>query len=1489
MTAIRSSQLFLLSTLLFFNLCEAEIRIHGGSSAYTETGGDWMSMGDNDIGDDAQLGTDGFIFYGNFDGVQKSGLAYSQRVESLPSYVSSHTWGADFSHVADEFGGYGEIDNPLTLDDSNNRGGVAVARLGADLAGTVHEIMSFNIDTLAEGEVVRVGVLAGIESNGDGRWDTTSLSLSDGSLTVTVGDHSTSPLEANPGGTNTGWVFFDVDSAGTYTISGTQRINGNFGPCLGGLTFDSVVEGKLLAGRSVGIDFGAIAPVDGSHFNHYSDTSIENGATESFGDSGATLIDSAGNELSDVSFSVTNKSGKASFTLSNGTGGNTELDDTSLYTDCLIANDNAALRMIDGDALIDGSGDRGHFVFTFSGLDDSLVYNLTGGFYNNNANFNAIWQADDESAVTNASSDGYVTLTDLSTDGSGNLVINVVRASNANGKHVTIAGLELEAVDHTNSDGGLNFPLTTPTTAYSLPNAFPGLTFTEIAALEPLPGHPEKLFVVETRGVIWMIPDVTAEEPTKVEVLNRESVNTDQYLNGMGGVAFHPDFKNNGYFYVTYPSQNNWTRLSRFTVADPSNISLVDNETEQVLIQETFHRSHGWNRLMFGPDDYLYVPIGDGKQVSHQSRPAERLTQTIDEGFWSSILRIDVDKKAGNYEPQNLVSNDANGNWTIPTDANGLAYYSIPADNPFLDTVAADGTGVSSAFNKVTAPTKVRTEMFAIGFRNPWKIGFVPGTSDLWVADVMGSLKERYMIMPKGGNAGWAFYSGTDDVEWLQTTFAVPAPNGVQYVQPVVEYYVTDSGSGSNNKSIIGGEFYQSTDIPSLTGAYIMCDYNRGDIWAVHRDDHSDFQMVDPVLQENGYYALDDVNISETTLGGVFAFGAYDATVEKIGTQTGITAMLPNPTTGEMLLADSNTKIIRKLVFTNGDFDSQLPSTLTETGAFENTANFKLASEMLPYDVNLTFWSDNAIKSRYFNMVDAVGPMTYSQDGFWDFPAGAVWMKHFDMDLNLDNPGTNIKRIETRFLVKTETSFYGMSYQWNDEGTEATLVGEDGANVVLPIVENASTRTQSWRIPSRSECYQCHHTGNNAVLGFSSRQLNYEGTLEGGGGNFLTLLENAGYLSSVGVEPSALPVHHHPSDDSINIQERVRSYLAVNCSYCHFEGNGAVPDSWSGQADFSVEQMNLLHGEAIGAQVVDHDDRLIIPGDPENSIILSRASATNGYARMPPVGSNIVDPAGVALITEWVLNYANAKPTITAPDEYLTVSENSAAATLVGATDASDPDVAQADRGTLSYSIIAGNESGLFEIDSQTGVISLAKSGVDFEQTAYYSLTVQVTDGFSANPGTASATITVAVTDVPNDDSQGDGIADEWAIFYFGTSVIDPSGDTDLDGSSEILEYWTDSNPLDPAEGFAFELVTEKPDDGFFFEWVIRDGLTPDVDYIISGRGGLSEEYLRLTLDEDYVVESITPDDEKPGLMRVRIKVTTDSPNYFVELSVPEM
>jgi len=303
---------------------------------------------------------------------------------------------------------------------------------------------------------------------------------------------------------------------------------------------------------------------------------------------------------------------------------------------------------------------------------------------------------------------------------------------------------------------------------------------------------------------------------------------------------------------------------------------------------------------------------------------------------------------------------------------------------------------------------------------------------------------------------------------------------------------------------------------------------------------------------------------------------------------------------------------------------------------------------------------------------------------------------------------------------------------------------------------------------------------------------------------------------------------------------------------------------------------------------VDTDDRLVIPGDSPNSIILSRVAASNGYARMPPIGSNIVDPEGITLLTEWINDYANARPRFGDIVSPFNVLENSLAATNVGEPlGASDPDSPSSERGNLSYSIINGNTAGFFEIDPISGQLTLSRDDLDFEEATSHQLTVKVTDAFTANPGVSTASFTVNVLDLLNDDSQGDGIADEWAVQWFSTSTIDPTADFDGDGFVELLEYWADSDPTDASElGLVLEPtgeVSTPGSEGFFFEWNIRSELIIGGDYIVQGSSTL--DFVDLSLATDFELISSTP--VNASLSRIKIKIPTEEDKYFLRLRSP--
>ena len=217
----------------------ADIDVFGSTTAYQEIGNDWLTMGTNDIDGSGGLGTDGFIFAGLFDGTNTNNDGVFTTTASLPSYVSNVVAGSDVIGTTYGNADYGIIDNPVSLDGTDEQNGFWIAVGGP--AGATNQALTFEVAGLATDQVVRVGVVAGMQPAPDGRWDPTSISLSDGTVTATVGDNATSPLVSNPGGAvnGNGWVFFDIDAPGTYSLTGTKRLAGQ-GAGISGLTFDSI-------------------------------------------------------------------------------------------------------------------------------------------------------------------------------------------------------------------------------------------------------------------------------------------------------------------------------------------------------------------------------------------------------------------------------------------------------------------------------------------------------------------------------------------------------------------------------------------------------------------------------------------------------------------------------------------------------------------------------------------------------------------------------------------------------------------------------------------------------------------------------------------------------------------------------------------------------------------------------------------------------------------------------------------------------------------------------------------------------------------------------------------------------------------------------------------------------------------------------------------------------------------------------------------------
>ncbi len=771
------------------------------------------------------------------------------------------------------------------------------------------------------------------------------------------------------------------------------------------------------------------------------------------------------------------------------------------------------------------------------------------------------------------------------------------------------------------SNSNIRMPATPPVNAVDVEPAFPGVTFAGPISLVSPAGDTKRLFVAERNGKIKVIPDVTAANPTSALVMDLAQVVADPSRvpaetllpdtaseSGLLGFAMHPDFAQNGYIYLSYEVAKagdptfGHQRLSRFTVPaaqidQPAPVA--DPASELILIEQPDRQdSHSGSDLHFGADGYLYWSIGDEGYPNDHWNNAQR----IDMNFFSGMLRIDVDKKPGNPEP-NAHPNPAAGGLgytavnAIPRDetppGSGIfkARYSIPADNPFVS--ASQGGTWDGIFNGAPVATAslpyIRSEFWAVGLRSPWRFTIDPENGEIWLGDVGEGSYEELNLIEKGGNYGWSFREGTH-------TGPKTKPAGLVLNDPVFEYPHTNGPGDANFKgnSIIGGVVYRGTRFTTLTGAYVFGDYVSGNIWALTRP------------------------------GGV-------TTVKRIAGMPNLIAFGTDPSNGDVLICDLSPGPLKRLVTRVPD--NSFPATLSATGLFADLTDLSPAPGLLPYEPNLRFWSDYAEKRRWFAIPDAAPRMTWSRDGAWSFPSGQVWVKHFDMATERGNPASPKKRIETRVLVRNDAGVYGVSYRWNEAGTDAALVPDGGEGFPIAITVDGAPYEQQWTIPSRSQCITCHSPTAGHALSFNTRQLNLENTIHGFTGNQLDLLSQAGYLDNTPEPPADLPRHLRPDETRYSLEARVRSYLAVNCSYCHAGASGTAPTAWDGRHELTLAQTGLVNGIAATAGGA---YRLIVPGDTAHSVVLQRMAGSGGFTRMPPLGSSEIDPENIALVTEWI-------------------------------------------------------------------------------------------------------------------------------------------------------------------------------------------------------------------------------------------------------------
>lgn len=745
----------------------------------------------------------------------------------------------------------------------------------------------------------------------------------------------------------------------------------------------------------------------------------------------------------------------------------------------------------------------------------------------------------------------------------------------------------------------LNIPQVAPLAPYQIVDAFPGLKFKNPLALRSLPGDSKRLFVVERSGIVSYIPDVTTSNTERrifLNIMDRIAFD-DSPLGELGlqSIAFHPGFVTNGEFFVFYnaPGDPYFNRVSRFELFKDSggtpilNPLRADPSSERILIN-TRHLefNHNAGDLQFGSDGYLYIALGDDGGVLNAHERAQR----IDNDLFSGIARIDVDKRPGSYEPDSHAA--------VDRDNLGRAFYSIPPDNPFVGATHFNGLPVK--------PEEVRGEFWAVGLRNPWRINFDRDTGELWTGDVGQASFEEVDIITKGGNYGWAFREGAHQTPGTPSLHVPDMPKGFVSIDPIWEYPHTGNSTSADysGNSVIGGVIYHGNRLPELANTYIFGDFVSGNIWTLNR-------LTNAV------------------------------SVKRVAGEGGIAAYGEDPNNGDVLLASYVENKIKRLVRTNIS-NQDFPTRLSDTGVFADLATLTPNSGIVSYEPNVAFWSDYAIKRRWFAIPNPNKVIKFNNDGDWVFPSGMVWIKHFDLEIERGNPRSK-RRIETRILVKTDTGVFGVSYKWNDEQTDATLVEDSGQVFPLAITINGQHAEQMWEIPSRANCLSCHTQVAGYALSFNTRQLNGNARMNDRFGNQISILSDAGYFSNRIGDVHELPSYVGMQATNGGVEAKVLSYLAVNCSQCHQPG-GVAPETWNARAGLTMVETKLINGRAKN-DGGDPSNRLVVPADPKHSLLLQRLQIDGRFSRMPPLGTHQVDESAITLIKSWI---SESKPSVNA-------------------------------------------------------------------------------------------------------------------------------------------------------------------------------------------------------------------------------------------------
>lgn len=785
---------------------------------------------------------------------------------------------------------------------------------------------------------------------------------------------------------------------------------------------------------------------------------------------------------------------------------------------------------------------------------------------------------------------------------------------------VSVDQKKSDSENNTSIGAYLNGKFQSQNVTWKTQSSFSDLLFDSPIWLKKFPNSNNYL-VTEHEGKVWLIQNI-GSNTTKKLVLDISSQVFSKSDAGMFDIAFHPKFGLNeddddeddddededdddegeddddegddddneqNFIYLVYnylpeglenPNKYSYHRLSRFNYSFED--EMIEKNSEDVLIQQfDRHKWHTGGTLFFDNEGFLNMSIGDEGGDNDEFNNG----QSIENSLFGGIVRIDVDQNELRSHP---IRRHPESSGEIPDDwpENKTQGYFIPNDNPW----------VSETENWLE-------EYFVIGLRSPHSVFYDSVKNEIWVADVGQGAREEISIVKNGSNCQWPFKEGKIDGPKSR-----PIDVLGDEVSPIYDY---DRNVG---RAIIGGFIYRGTKYPELSEKYIFGDFATQDVWALDRNNKQVTHLTNTSTSDGN---LGFVSFSCGENGEIYLLQIYSPKTDK----GSILELLP---------PDETTL--------------KAPKFLSNVGAFKNLKKMKAANGLMSYDLNVKLYSDNAIKTRWVSIPNdgkfdsSEEQVDFSETGTWKFPPGTVFIKHFELPIDESNPEIT-KKIETRFLVLTEDeTSYGLTYKWNEDGTDAVLL-EDSDEEIIEITDlDGKTNDQNWNYPSRSQCISCHKASVGYVLGPKTHSMNKDHLNEKNGTvlNQLTAWNQLNIFSEKleDIQIEELPRSASLDDRSASDELKVRSYLDMNCAFCH-QPNGVETDF---DARFSTmpDDQKIINSYANGRHSI-HSNFIIKPGGIDKSEIYRRVLSTDDI-KMPPIGRNLVDDKFSEVLKNYILN-----------------------------------------------------------------------------------------------------------------------------------------------------------------------------------------------------------------------------------------------------------